>query len=544
MFLRLKIQFGMKTKLLLFGLTVLLLLMPSGVFGKSIDLGTTANFAVFSSNGAVSNTGLSQVTGNVGSNNGTSTAFGNVNGTMHDMDGVSAKAAADLLIAYNLLNSAVPDYFPSSLLGNGVSLTPGTYSIEGAATLNLNLTLDALGDPNATFIFKISGSFSASAESKVLLKNGAQACNVFWKIEGAVSLATGVAMKGTIIANNAAILVSTRDTIEGRVLSTTGAVSLDGALVYTPIGCGSPYLTGPTAPDLRSTSCFTLFSAIGPVMNVGVSTVLGSVGTNVGLTTGFNSLLVSGIIHPIPDVVTATGSADLLEVYSYLNALPNDIELLYPAQFGRNLVLTPHTYVMKAAAVLTDSLYLNAQSNADAVFVIKIDGALTTSTYSKVLLMNGAQAKNVYWKVEGAVNINDYSVFCGTLLCNNGLAALNTGVTLNGRVLATNGALNTSAITSTMAPICAPSALTFVAGRVDAVSIAPNPIGISTTVSLNVAGRYSLRIYNALGQEVMNTLLTESTTALDTRAFHQGLYMYKITSNGILLQSGKLICNQ
>ena len=57
--------------------------------------------------------------------------------------------------------------------------------------------------------------------------------------------------------------------------------------------------------------------------------------------------------------------------YIYLNNLTEDIELLYPARFGRNLVLTPHTYIMKAAAVFTDSLYLNAQGNPDAVFVIK-----------------------------------------------------------------------------------------------------------------------------------------------------------------------------
>lgn len=535
----------MKTKLLLTLTTALLLTIPSILFGSNIQLGTAADFAIFSSNGSVSNTGISQVTGHVGTNNGTSTAFGNVNGVMHDMDGASAQAAADLLMAYNLLNSTIPNYFPSSLLGNGVTLTPGVYAIEGASTLNLGLTLDAQGDPNATFIFQISGSFSANAESKVILKNGALACNVFWKIEGLVSLAPGVAMKGTVIANNAAILLSTRDTIEGRVLSTTGAITLDGALVYTPTGCGSPYLTGPTAPDLKSTACYTLFSAVGPVTNTGISTILGSVGTNVGLTTGFDSLLVSGSIHPIPDLSTAKCAADLLEVYNYLNVLPYDIELLYPAQFGRNLVLTPHTYMMKAAAVFTDTLFLNAQGNPDAVFVIKIDGALSTSTYSKVLLINGAQAKNVYWKVEGAVSINNYSIFCGTIVCNNGaLGAINTGVTLNGRALTTNGALTSAAITSTMAPVCPPTALESVAFAAEAVTIAPNPIGASTTVVLNIAGNYALKIYNTLGQLVMNTNLTQSSTSLDTRAFHKGLYIYKITSKGMLVQSGKLICNQ
>jgi hypothetical protein len=535
----------MKTKLLFVVSAILLLMLPDQMFAKGIFLGTAADFAVFSTNGSVSNTGLSQVTGNVGSNNGSSTAFGNVNGVMHDQDGVSAQAAADLLIAYNQLNSAIPEYFPASLLGNGVTLIPGVYAIEGASTLNLGLTLDAKGDPNAEFIFKISGSFSANAESKIILKNGAQACNVFWKIEGLVSMAPGVAMKGTVIANNAAIILTTRDTIEGRVLSTAGAITIDGVLVYTPTGCGSPYLTGPSAPNLKSTACFTLFSADGPVLNTGISTIMGSVGTNVGLTTGFDALLVSGVIHPIPDLVTAKAAADLLEVYNYLNVLPNDIELLFPAQFGRNLVLTPHTYIMKAAAVFTDSLYLNAQGNADAVFVIKINGALTTSTYSKVLLINGAQAKNVYWMIEGAVSINNYSVFCGTIICNNGaLGAINTGVTLNGRALTTTGALTSAAITSIMAPECSPTALEYNQFTTDAVTITPNPIGASTTIVLNVSGTYALKVYDVLGQEVYSSRLTQQSTSLDTRNFHKGIYFYKVTSNNKLVQSGKLISNQ
>jgi len=426
----------MKTKLLITLSAAFLFLMPHANFGQSINLGTAANFVLFSTNGSVSNTGITQLTGNVGTNNGSSTGFGNVNGVMHDADGVSAQCSVDLLIAYNKLKSSIPTKFPSSLLGNGVTLEPGIYSITGASTLNSSLTLDAKGDPNAEFIFQLNGSFSANAESKIHLINGALACNVYWKVEGLVSLAPGVFMKGTIIANNAAIIISTRDTIEGRALSTAGAITIDGGLAYTPTGCGSPYLSGPIAPDLKSAACFTLFSSDGPVSNTGVSTLTGSIGTNVGLTTGFNPLLVGGAIHPIPDGTTAQCAADLLNAYNYLNVLPDDIELLYPEQFGRNLVLTPHTYIMKAAAVFTDSLYLNAQGNPNAVFIIKINGALTTSTYSKVLLINGAQAKNVYWKIEGAVSINNYSVFCGTIVCNNGaLGAINTGVVLNGRAL-------------------------------------------------------------------------------------------------------------
>jgi len=540
--------YEMKTKLLITLTAAFLFLMPNANFGQSISLGTAANFVFFSTNGSVSNTGISQLTGNVGTNNGSSTGFGNVNGVMHDQDGSAAQCSADLLIAYNQLNSAIPTFFPAALLGNGATLIPGVYSVTGASSLNLGLTLDAQGDANAKFIFQLNGSFSANAESKIHLINGALACNVYWKVEGLVSLAPGTSMKGTIIANNAAIIVTTRDTIEGRALSTVGAITIDGAFAYTPTGCESPYLSGPTAPDLKSTACFTLFSADGPVSNTGVSTITGSVGTNVGLTTGFDPLLVTGAIHPIPDGTTAQCAADLLTVYNYLNVLPDDIELLYPAQFGRNLVLTPHTYIMKAAAVFTDSLYLNAQGNPDAIFVIKINGALTTSTYSKVLLINGAQAKNVYWLIQGAVSINNYSVFCGTIICNNGaLGAINTGVILNGRALTTTGALTSAAITSIMPANCSLTDVTSVNTNNQVMSIAPNPFNSFTTITLNDASKnigYELNLYNELGKVVISTSITNQVTTLETTRLHSGIYFYRVLDNGKLVQSGKLISQQ
>ena len=540
----------MKTRLLTTLTAAFLLLIPNANFGQSINLGTVSNYALFSTNGAVSNTGISQVTGNVGTNNGSSTGFGNVNGVMHDNDGSSAQCAADLLIAYNNLSSAIPTFFPAALLGNGATLVPGIYSITGAATLNLGLTLDANNDPNAEFIFKIQGSFSTGAESKIHLIRGAKACNVYWKVEGLVSMAPGTSMKGNVIANNAAIIMATRDTLEGRALSTAGAITVDGVLVYTPVGCGSPTLAGPTAPDLATMKCYTLFSSTGAVTNTGISTILGDVGTNAGLTTGFDALLVSGTIHPIPDLSTAKAAADLLKVYNYLNVLPYDIELLYPAQFGRNLVLTPHTYYMNAAAVFTDSLYLNALGNADAVFVIKVNGALNTSTFSKVLLINGAQAKNVYWLVEGAVSINDHSVFCGTIVSNNGaVGVINPGVVLNGKAFTTSGALNTSAMTSTMPAVCSLTTINQLNAESTnmELTIAPNPFGAFTTISIKNDSEIKsceFKMYNALGKLVLNTNITNQQTTLDLSRLQSGIYFYTAVSGSKVIQSGKLISQQ
>ncbi|MEJ7588125.1 MAG: ice-binding family protein [Ferruginibacter sp.] len=439
----------MKNLLLSIVAGICLLSIPKIQYAQAPTLGTAAEFVLFTTTGAVGNTGISQVTGNVGTNSGSSTGFGNVNGTMHDNDGASGQAAADLLIAYNQLNAAIPTFNHAPLLGNGDTLIAGVYNIAGVTTLNSSLILDAQGNGNAVFIFKIGAAFSANTSSRIVLINGALACNVFWKVEGLVSIASNTVMRGTIIANNAAINMNTGDTLEGRALSINGAVAVSGVLAYLPTGCGSPVLTGPAAPNLLSSSCFAIFSANGSVINSGISNVTGDIGTNVGLTIGYDPLYVTGFIHPIPDGFTAAAASDLLSAYNYLNTLPHDIELLYPAQFGRNLVLTPHTYLMNSATSFTDSIYLNAEGNTNAVFVIKIKGALSTSTFATVVLMNGTQAKNVYWVVDGAVGINDYSVFNGTVICNNGAISINTGATLNGRALTTGGALSTAAIIAT-----------------------------------------------------------------------------------------------
>lgn len=538
----------MKTKLLISLTTAFLFLMPVANFGQTINLGTTTNYVLFSTNGSVTNTGISILTGNVGTNVGSSTAFGNVNGVMHDNDGSSGQCAIDLLAAYNQLKGAIPAFFPASSLGNGTTLSPGIYKITGAATLNLGLTLDAQGDPNAQFIFQIEGSFSTNAESKIYLKNGALACNVFWKVEGLVSMASGTSMKGTVIANNAAIILASRDTLEGRALSTTGAVTVNSLFAYTPTGCGNVALSGPVAPALGSTTCYALFSGNGTVTNTGATSLMGDVGSNMGLTTGFDALLVSGNIHTNPDNSTILCAADLLKVNNYINLLPNDIELLYPAQFGQNLILTPHTYIMKAATVLTDSVYLNAQGNPNAVFVIKISGALSTSTYSKVILRNGAQAKNVFWKIDGPVNISGFSSFKGTIVANNGALSLGNRVFIDGRAYTTSGAISTSSDTTTMAPLCNMTVTSIDnLNTSGSVTLSPNPFKSYINISLNGSSNLKdckLIIYNVMGKKVINTLVTSEVTTLETSNLRSGIYFYKVTENDKVVQSGKLISQQ
>jgi len=439
----------MKSKLVFTILVgVSLLSSPDIIFAQTPNLGTAANFALFSSVGAVGNTGISQITGNVGTNSGAITGFGNVNGVMHTADASTAQAAIDLQAAWYYLDTLTTTSAIGPVLGSGQTLFAGVDTIAAAGSVVGALTFDAQGNPNAVFIIKTGGALTTAAGATVTLINGAVACNVFWIAEGAISMAASTTMRGTLIAHNGAIDMGAGGTLEGRELSTTGAVSVYGTIAYTPLGCAAPILTGPIAPVLNSVACFTVFSANGTVSNSGITNITGDVGSNGGSTSGYNPLLVTGTIHPVPDASTSQCATDFQNLYTYVNTLPDDIELLYPAQFGNSLVLTPHTYLMNAATLLTDSLYLNAEGNANAIFIIQINGALSTSASSNVTLINGAQAKNVYWEVQGAVTINNNSTFCGNIVGNNSAISLGTGVKLDGRALTKAGIINTTAITA------------------------------------------------------------------------------------------------
>lgn len=449
----------MKNRLLYLVVTVVaLLFFPKVNFGQAPNLGTAADFVLFTTNGAVTNAGttfLTHLTGHVGANVGGSTGFGNVDGVMHDQDPASAQATLDLDAAYLQLDAAIATNSPGVLLGGGMTLVPGVHNIPAAATMNGELNLDALNDPNAIFIIQIEGAFGIAANAKVNLLNQALACNVYWKVDGAVTMATDVVMKGTIVAYNDFILMSAGDSLEGRALSINGAIGVTSIVARTPLFCLAPILTGPPNPDLLSTECFGIFSSIGPVVDDGSSSVTGDVGSNSEIPLGYNPLLVTGTIHGAPNAITAQAATDVTTVYNALIAIPYDIELLSPAEFGHDLVLTPHVYVMNGAVTFTDSLYLNAQGNPDAVFVFQVFGAFSTSTFSNIILQNGAQAKNVYWVMNGAISIADYSIFQGTII-SQGSVDLLTGVTFYGRVLTAVGAVNTYSVDVIMPTSCSP----------------------------------------------------------------------------------------
>lgn len=202
---------------------------------SSVGLGTATSFAVLAGS-AVTNTGPSKISGDLGVSPGTAvTGFppGEVtNGTQHKADAVALQAQSDLTTGYNDAAGRTPATAVSSDLG-GQTLAPGVYKAASALGLTGTVTLDAQGDPNAVFIFQAGSTLITASNSTVALIRGAQACNVFWQVGSSATLGTDTTFVGSILALTSAT-VQTRTTVAGRVLARNGQVSLDTNTITRP----------------------------------------------------------------------------------------------------------------------------------------------------------------------------------------------------------------------------------------------------------------------------------------------------------------------
>jgi hypothetical protein len=209
-------------------------------------LGTASNFGVLAG-AAVTNTGPTVVTGNVGVAPGTAISGfppGSIfpgSGFLHSADPLAAQAQADLTIAYNDAAGRVCGTTIAGGLLGGLVLTPGVYCM-GAGSLVGTLTLDGAG----VYIFQMASSLTTAPGSSVVLQNGASACGVWWQVTSSATVDTSTAMAGNILAL-ASITLNTGASSNGRVLARTGAVTLDSNNVSACSGGPAPAVPPPIA---------------------------------------------------------------------------------------------------------------------------------------------------------------------------------------------------------------------------------------------------------------------------------------------------------
>jgi hypothetical protein len=207
---------------------------------QPVNLGSAANFAVLAGS-AVTNTGATEIFGNVGLHPGSSVG-GFPPGVIHGVQEIGTPTAlaakGDLTTAYTDAQGRVnPIVLANNNLG-GLTLAPGVY--VSATDLMLSgtgpqaiLTLDAQGDSTAVWIFQCKAAFLTTSGTSIVLSGGAKAANVFWAVGSRATLGTTTTFYGTILAETA-VNLSTGATLTGRALAQSAEVTLEGNTITLP----------------------------------------------------------------------------------------------------------------------------------------------------------------------------------------------------------------------------------------------------------------------------------------------------------------------
>lgn len=217
----------------------------------------------------------------------------------------------------------------------------------------------------------------------------------------------------------------------------------------------------PRSVNLRTAATFGVLGGTAGVTNQGINTVVaGNLGSTAVCTaiTGFHDGPVvymettlnvgavnGGIFCAPPAPGTATTQAIAAQALADAQAAYDALALLPPGsdpgagQLG-GLVLAPGVYTAAGGTfgITTGDLTLDARGDANAVWVFQSAAALTVGQPAlprRVLLVNGAQARNVYWQVGSAARIEDGSVMVGTIIAPAGVTISTAGQTLLTRLI-------------------------------------------------------------------------------------------------------------
>ncbi len=209
-------------------------------------------------------------------------------------------------------------------------------------------------------------------------------------------------------------------------------------MMAVPMTTSVAYVSPLTVP-LGTASSFGVLAG-STITNTGATTVGGTAGGNIGLHPGTSitgdPVTVTGSVY-LTDAVAEQAKVDL--VIAYDAAVSRETDETITADLGGR-TLTPGVYTSASSIGLTGTLILDGGDDPNAVFIFKIGSTLTTASASRIELINGAQACNVFWQVGSSATLGTNSFFVGKILALTSITA-NSGAVVQGQLLAQNGAV-------------------------------------------------------------------------------------------------------
>lgn len=223
---------------------------------------------------------------------------------------------------------------------------------------------------------------------------------------------------------------------------------LASLLALCCFGADVPPVLAATTPmvDLGRASSFAVLSgaSIGNTASAPgapYTTLRGDLGVKAAAQpTGFPPGVVTGTIQ-VGNTIAAQAHADLVAAYLEVEARTGGTEL---GGVLTNTILAPGLYTIAGAVSNGGTVTLDGGGDPNSIFVFQVNGAMTMSVASHVVLINSARASRMFWQVNGAGTIGANSDFAGTLTALDAVGVGNATL-FNVRALARNGALTLDA---------------------------------------------------------------------------------------------------
>jgi hypothetical protein len=308
----------------------------------------------------------------------------------------------------------VPGAFPATVMATvgGVSGTANVTVVAGAlATITVTPNPDTLGT-NATQQFTAVGRDAG---------NNVIAITPTWSV---------VASGGAINATGLFTAGGVAGTFTNTVRAASGAISGFATVVVTAVIVPPLVPLNNAAPNgIMAGTAVTCIT--GGIINADVSIHPGNT------ITGFGPCVITGVQH-LADAPALAAQNDLTTAYNTLAGLPCAPANAIVGDLG-GTTMAAGVYCTAIGIGVTGTLTLDGGGDPNANFVFQAGTSLVTA--GNIVLINGAQAKNVYWQVGSSATLGTGSQWQGNILALSSITLVDNA-TLTGRALARNGAVN------------------------------------------------------------------------------------------------------
>ena len=412
-----------------------LIMGQSTVFPPAPGLGTAANFGAFSGASAgITNQGTNtKIHGSLGTNGASSTITGftdavtnipytpaSYTGTVYGGVYTSTNAGSITTEVLSDIQSAYDQIKPSALTGGydvglelgGQTLTKGVYaSATSYSITGGDLTLDAANDSNAVWIFQAGTSLTvgtATVAQSVVLKNGAQAKNVFWYVGSAavINYGGGGTMCGTIISSAGSTIsyigVAATTVLNGRIFALNASVTMVNTVINT-----DNIWTGAVSTDWFNTGNWSTSSVPISLDDVLIPSVPNNPTISGGIALAYNLTIYNG--------ATVTDNSNLMFGGSIINTNNATYDIsntgILNATAGTITMNGSFAQTIPAATFSTNTIQnLNINNSAGVTLggALKITGIVipasgTFSTGGFLTIAPGAAIKSGYNNISGSV---------------------------------------------------------------------------------------------------------------------------------------------